>query len=377
MKKKIAFVQSGSFSHINASVRAQLVKNFPECELVTWDVRDLIRARPFFVARNAPGVFFAHGLRELIRRRDPVDCFIQSPGCFDFIRAELRRRVTAEAFAFTFQTQSMWDASVPGVPHFLYTDHTELAPLQEPDFDRARLPGAWWLKLERDIYHHASAVFTMSGNVRRSVIEDYGVASEKVRCVFAGSNVPVRVADFSESRFAGQNILFVGVDWERKGGPELLAAFRQILPKHPQATLTIVGCQPDQVAARNIQVLGRLPLAQLTGLYESAALFCLPTRHEPFGIAFVEAMHHGLPLLGTRLGAIPDFIEDGVNGALVPRGDVAALAAALDRLLGEPETLRQMGARSLEKARRNYAWDQVGARMASVVRENINAPAAT
>ena len=360
---KIAFIKSGTFSHINESVRKQLEKNFPGSELVVFDIRELVR-RPYgFVLRNLASMVSAYGVRELIRRRDPTDCFIQSPACFAFIREEMRHRVQGRGFAFTFQTQSMWDASVPGVPHFVYTDHTELTPLQQAGFDRSKLHGEWWLRLEREIYQRAARVFTMSSNVRRSVIEDYGCAADKVRCVFAGSNVEVsRGEAVNLERYQRKSILFVGVDWERKGGPELLRAFEKVAVKHPEATLTIVGCSPP-VQMRNCQVLGRLPLERVAELYESASVFCLPTRHEPFGVAFLEAMHHGLPVIGTNLGAIPDFICEGDNGHLVPRGDSDALAVALDRLLANPEEMQRMGRQSRARARMHYTWDQVGLRL--------------
>ncbi len=363
MKKKIGFIKSGSFSHINESVSAQLEKGFPDHDLVVWDVRSMVRRPIPSFLRSLVGMVSAYGVADLIRRRDPVDCFIQNPACFSFIRDQVRKRVNPSGFAFTFQTQSMWDASVPGVPHFVYTDNTHLARFQEEGVDRSGLLGEWWLELERQIYERADRIFTMSHNVGRSLIEDYGTADDKVRCVFAGSNVEIpSVCPHDPERYARKAILFVGVAWERKGGPELLEAFASLLRRHPDATLTIAGCQP-RVRLPNCQVLGRLSLDQVARLYEAASLFCLPTRNEPFGIAFVEAMHHGLPLIGTAIGAIPDFITPEENGLIVPAGDPAALAAALDRALSDPMALGRMGRRSLELARERYTWDRVGERL--------------
>ncbi len=363
MNKKIGFVKSGSFSHINESVRVQLEEKFPDHDLVVWDVRSMVRRPIPSFLRSMVGMVSAYGVADLIRRRDPVDCFIQSPACFTLIRDQVRRRVSPSGFAFTLQTQSMWDASVPGVPHFVYTDNTHLARFQETGVDRGGFLGEWWLNLEQQIYQRADRIFTMSHNVGRSLIEDYGTAEDKVRCVFAGSNVEMPSScSHDPTRYARKAILFVGVAWERKGGPELLEAFENLLRRHPDATLTIAGCQP-RVRLPNCQVLGRLPLDQVAKLYEAASLFCLPTRNEPFGIAFVEAMHHSLPLIGTAIGAIPDFITPEENGLIVPVGDPAALAAALDRALSDPIALGRMGRRSLELARDRYTWGRVGERL--------------
>ena len=130
---------------------------------------------------------------------------------------------------------------MPGIPHFVYTDHTHLANRQYPDPPPNRKFSAEWIELEREIYHRATRVFTFSSNIGRSLIDDYGVEPAKIRCAYAGSNLPrwpgapVRVP-------GGKTILFVGMEWERKGGPLLVAAFRRVLREHPDAKLVIVGC---------------------------------------------------------------------------------------------------------------------------------------
>jgi glycosyltransferase involved in cell wall biosynthesis len=367
VKRKIAFVKSGSFSHINESVRLQLKKRFPDNEVVVRDVRDIVRGSVAALARCFASAVAAYGLPRLVRRGDPLDCLIQSPGGFAVIRDRMRREVTVSDFAFTFQTQSMWDASVPDVPHFVYTDNTELAPLQSASFDRSDLLGDWWLPFERQIYRHAARVFTMSSNVSRSLLSDYGVDKSAARCVFAGSNATVAAESAAgPERHNRRAILFVGVEWERKGGPELVQAFGSLLRKHPDATLTIAGCRPS-VQLPNCRVLGRVPLNEVPALYDAASVFCLPTRNEPFGIAFVEAMHHGLPLVGTDIGAIPDFIIPEENGLLVPVRDPDALMRALDRLLAAPEERKRMGARSALLAQERYTWERVGERLFSEI----------
>jgi glycosyltransferase involved in cell wall biosynthesis len=330
----------------------------------------MVRRSVLPLLRSTASMLSAHGIRGLLRRRDPVDCLIQSPGFYRFVRDEMRRRVDSSDYAFTFQTQSMWDASVPGVPHFVYTDNTELAQLRQQGFDRRNLLGEWWLALERQIYLRANRVFTMSENVRRSLVDDYGLAEGKACCAFSGSNVEVRSHPVGGAeRYSRKAILFVGVAWERKGGPELVEAFAAVRRSHPDATLTIVGCRP-RVRLPNCRVLGRVPLNAMASLYEAASLLCLPSRHEPFGIAFVEAMHHALPLIGTDLGAIPDLISPGENGLLVPAADPAALAGALGLLLADPATMQRMGGQSLARARDRYTWDRVGDRLRQAI-ENV------
>ena len=86
----------------------------------------------------------------------------------------------------------------------------------------------------------------------------------------------------------------------------------------------------------------------------------MPTKREPFGIVFIEAMAHRLPVVGTRLGAIPDFVRVDETGYLVDTGAVDDLARALIRLLDDPERCRRFGEAGRRLALERYTWDRVG-----------------
>lgn len=295
---------------------------------------------------------------------------------FQRIRRAMRELVAGGPFAFTFQTQSLFDASVPGVPHFVYTDHTELAATYYPDHDPRDLPSKRWLARERQIYANAALVFTMSSHVRRSVIEHYGIDPDRVRCVFAGSNVETTAAPpAAEDPHASKRVLFIGRDWTRKGGPQLLEAFRIARRQHPDATLVIAGSTPE-VAEPGVEVLGEISAEEASAQYRRATVFALPTRLEPFGIVFVEALKHGVPVVATRLGAVPDIVQDGETGLLVEPGDVDGLAAALAALLGDPERCRRFGELGRRRMEERYTWAHTVDAMTAQIRATIAARAA-
>jgi glycosyltransferase involved in cell wall biosynthesis len=195
-------------------------------------------------------------------------------------------------------------------------------------------------------------------------MQQYDVPESRVICVYAGVDVKTRPgAENGRScpdRYAQHHVLFVGTDWERQGGPDLVTAFRQVQAVYPDARLTLVGANP-QIDLPNCQVVGRLSVAEDQFYYEQASLFCLPTKLEPFGIVFIEAMAHRLPIIATTVGAIPDFVEAGVNGRLIPPGDVDSLARSLINLLGDPERLQTYGENSYRLAKSRYNWSSVGA----------------
>jgi glycosyltransferase involved in cell wall biosynthesis len=212
-------------------------------------------------------------------------------------------------------------------------------------------------------------MFVWSTNVARSLEEQYGVAGENIHCVGAGSNVELH-CDPVNRLYDGQTILFVGVEWERKGGPVLVDAFRRIKVTRPEARLIIVGCSPN-VASDGIEIVGRQPLATLASYYERASIFCMPSRREPFGNAYIEAMTAGLPVVATSIGATSDFVRDGETGYLVLPDNVDELTAALLRLVGQPGHCQRLGSAGRRIAVDEYNWHAVARKIAAVIRSRL------
>lgn len=369
----LAFIKSGSFSHINRAVETQLRRVFANRELHVIEIRDFITRAPLAAVRGAIGALRHDGVLRTLRRQDPWDSIIQTPFMCRWLQRKIAREIRRLGCEFSFQTQSMWDSSAEGIPNFIYTDHTHLVNFTYPAFNPSDMYGEWWTAIEGRICRNAAGVFTMSEHVTRSLVADYGVNGSRVTCVYAGSNSSV-----ARTSAAGKLpvdplrplILFVGIDWERKGGPVLIEAFRKVRERIPSARLRIVGCNP-QVDIEGCEVVGRLPLEAMAAHYAAASVFCLPTRIEPFGIAFVEAMRHGLPIVGTNLGAIPDMIHNGGNGRLIPIGSPVATAEALIEILQNPAEAEVMGRKSRQIAIERYTWDAVGDRIREAVESTL------
>jgi glycosyltransferase involved in cell wall biosynthesis len=89
----------------------------------------------------------------------------------------------------------------------------------------------------------------------------------------------------------------------------------------------------------------------------------MPSRIEPFGIVCMEALLNRIPLVASRIGAFPDFVDEGVSGLLVEPDKVGELAEALDTLLSDPAKCRRFGEAGHEVVKARYHWDAVGRRM--------------
>lgn len=214
------------------------------------------------------------------------------------------------------------------------------------------------------------------------------------------NGVDERFLNVTSQPESSDTVMFVGRLAPEKGVHLLLQAFAQIAPTLPQARLELIGprdLSPKQfvdpferdpllvsvgefykapdgfralldatAAPLGGQVTFRGPVANgvmhdelaRAGVFVFASLW-----EEPFGMPVIEAMAAGLPVVVTRSGALPEIVEDGVSGIIVPRGDVAALAAAIGGLLADPAKRAAMGRAARLRAREHYGWDQCAARL--------------
>jgi glycosyltransferase involved in cell wall biosynthesis len=263
----------------------------------------------------------------------------------------------------------------PQVPYAIYTDYTRALAANHP-YHTPPLPWAnarqraELMAREHDLYRNAWHIFTPSALVCRSMLDDYGIPPEKVTVIWRG--VPMEARDQVLKRdWTAQRAVFVGEprSFERKGAPELLDAFAAVRRRLPQATLTMVGPTSAQVGARpGVCALGLVrDRDRVRALLRDSTCFVLPTRQEPFGLALLEAMAHGLPIVATQTDAVPEIVQDGESGILVPPLDSGALADALVAVLSDPECARQMGAAGLARLRARFTWPDVVARANAVL----------
>jgi len=367
MPEHIAFTRVFPKAPVGQSVAHMLQNAFPEFEVDIIDVTTLLKKHPEVIAMNGLAAVRDYGQDIMRGYRSMGEAFWGTSYLFTetrrLIAQSLARR--PNPYTFTFQLQSLVNAHAGKAIHFVYTDHTHLANLSYNHFNPRRLNDKAWLAEERRLYHEAELVFTRSSNISQSLVEQYGLPIDKAVCVYAGVNVrPKPVVD--NGRYARQHILFVGSDWERKGGPDLVQAFAEVQKQLPQAQLTIVGASPE-LTLPNCHVLGQIPVEDVSRYYQEASLFCLPTQLEPFGVAFIEAMAHRLPIVGTSVGAIPDFVREGYNGLLVEPNNIGALTEALLALLDDPQKCESYGENGYQLFQERYNWHRVGEK----IRQNI------
>jgi glycosyltransferase involved in cell wall biosynthesis len=253
----------------------------------------------------------------------------------------------------------------PPFPYVLLLDHTRALAEASPGWRAAGVApplryGHGWFAREAAVYRSAAALATFSENAARSLVRDYGVEAERVHVVGAGANV---FPETAPRRDDGRTVTFVGYDFARKGGLVLLEAMALLRRRVPGARLLVAGAPAPARLPAGVAFLGPVEPDELPALLTQSTVFALPTLQEPFGLAFLDAMACGLPCVGTRVEAVPEIVRDGETGLLVPPGDPVALAAALERLLGDPARARAMGARGRARVFASGLWSHVAVRI--------------
>jgi glycosyltransferase involved in cell wall biosynthesis len=375
-RTRVLFFRQGTFSHINDRTAGWLREQFPHLELVEIDIlQDVIKSSPAVVWRGAITALITYFRRIAGGYRDFRDCYYRTPFMFHAIRRLVAERYAslASTAVFSVQTQSLYDAGIEGLPHFLYTDHTHLANMRYPGAKTKQLFSPAWIELETSIYQRVRCNLVMSSFVRDSLVRDYHCDPARIAIVGAAPNMPPPASLPDNGDYSNRTVLFIGIDWERKGGPFLVEAFRKVLEKIPDARLVIAGCSPS-ITVPNVEVLGRIPLSAVSRLLLSASVVALPSLREPQGINAIEAITHGIPVVASDIGGLPEVVKDHECGRIVPAGDAAALAAALIDLLSDPALCRRYGEAAREHAIARYSSAAVSKKMGEAIRATLAAP---
>jgi glycosyltransferase involved in cell wall biosynthesis len=229
------------------------------------------------------------------------------------------------------------------------------------------------IQTQREIFVDCDGIFVESNWVKESICDDYGIDAAKIHVTGVGASLDMHVP--IEEKRHNHNILFVGRDWNRKGGPLLLQAFEAVKREYPQAVLTIIGCRPG-VSMEGVKVLGHLDKTDenqariIEKAYSSATILCVPSVFDPFGIVFIESQFKGVVPVTFFGEGRAEAIKDGITGALVRERTADAIASVIVSLLGDAERVRQMSLEGQKLIRQHFTWDKVARRIVDVMEDD-------
>ncbi len=288
-----------------------------------------------------------------------------------------------------------------GIPHVITAHSLEpLRPWKAEQLGGGYRVSSW---IESDAFASADAIIAVSHGMRRDILRSYPFLDEaKVTVVHNGIDLESwhPVEDDALVRSLGidpdrPSVVFVGRITRQKGLPYLLRA-AALLP--PEVQLVLCAGAPDTAEIMDevrggvaelqktrtgvVWIEDMLSRHDLSAVLTVATTFVCPSIYEPLGIVNLEAMACGAPVVGTATGGIPEVVDDGVTGRLVPIEQaedgtgtplyperyVADLARVLTDVLSDPELARQMGQAGRARAERDFGWDRISKRTQEIYR---------
>lgn len=286
-----------------------------------------------------------------------------------------------------------------GIPHVV-TAHS-LEPLRP--WKAEQLGGGYRISsmVEESAFRTADAIIAVSEGMRRDVLAAYpGLDESRISVVHNGIDLDrwrpspdeevVRALGVDPTR---QSVVFVGRITRQKGLPYLLEAAKQ-LPADVQVVLCAGAPDTPEILAEVQELVAELQEErtgvvwldrllshdELIAVLSSATVFVCPSIYEPLGIVNLEAMACGVPVVGSATGGIPEVIDDGITGRLVPidqvqdgtgtpkkpEAFVSDLAEALHDVLSDPVRARMMGQAGRARVERDFSWDRIALRTRAV-----------
>jgi len=275
-----------------------------------------------------------------------------------------------------------------GVPHVM-TAHS-LEPMRP--WKAEQLGGGYALSswCERTAIESAAAVIAVSRGMAADIRAAYPqVPADRIRIIYNGIDATQYRPDPGHDVLdrlgidpAVPSVAFVGRVTRQKGLPVLLRAAEWI---DPAAQLVLCAGQADTAelqaevtglvehlrATRSgvIWVPGMLAKQEIIQILSHATVFACPSEYEPLGIVNLEAMACGTAVVGSAVGGIPEVVADGETGLLVPPGDPAALAHAINAVIRNPDLAAKLGASGRDRAVADFSWEAVAAQTASLYGE--------
>lgn len=242
------------------------------------------------------------------------------------------------------------------------------------------------IAMDKLAFEKASHYMLASEWTKQSAINDYHIAANEITVAPLGANldrIPF-VEELKKEKNKTCQLLFLGVEWERKGGSIALQTFNVLKERGVPVHLTIIGCiPPNYIEGKNdVSDITVIPFINKHNEVEGRLLYntllnsdflLLPTRAECAGVVFCEAGAFGVPSITTDTGGVGTYVQDGVNGFTLPLSAAAdEYAAKIQELFTDDGAWRQLSISSRKKYEADLNWDSWGRSFNAIAEKILN-----
>jgi glycosyltransferase involved in cell wall biosynthesis len=248
---------------------------------------------------------------------------------------------------------------ISGIP-FIVTCHGSEVRLQKNKFIRM---------LQRQAFINASQITSVSSEIRKILVEKYGVEPCKISVIPNGynSNLPL-ASKVKKVDKSNEYIIFVGRLSYPKDPETLLSAFEMVHKVHPKVNLCFVGegklrsrlenFSRKHNLSESVEFKGKISHNETLNLISNSSIFVISSLEEGLPNVLVEAMACGKPVIASNVGGIPELIVNNVNGILVPSQSVESMAKSIEQLLSNSQLQMKMGQAALRSVK-DYSWSKI------------------
>jgi glycosyltransferase involved in cell wall biosynthesis len=323
----------------------------------------------------------------------PEDMHISHKNLSYSYAAALKLLELMDAVGIQIVEAPLWDAE--GFVFSLVNPIPLVIRLETPLFKVAEIQG-WHITkdlklvnwMEGETVKRADKAIAISNNIGTVISTHHAIVKEKIELCPLGIEIPEEGLLLRERKEDGFNILFVGRLEKRKGVETLFKAIPMVLKEVPDTHFYIVGKDTylapsggsykdylldnlDKHYHKYVEFIGYVDDTELKNYYRTCDLFVAPSLYESFGLIYLEAMAWGKPVIGCDVGGIPEIIEDGITGILIPPDNATALAEAIIKLK-EEELRAKIGEKGRKKVENDFSMIKMAENTYNIYRDVIN-----
>lgn len=284
---------------------------------------------------------------------------------------------------------------VPGAPQLIAYCKTSVPIIYMADATFQQLQGYYdsfsnlatyniqqGIELDRKAFDNAAHCMLASDWAKQSAVTDYHIHEKKITVQPLGANLDIipAVSELKKEKNKICRLLFLGVEWERKGGQIALDTFYALQNKGMQVQLNIIGCQPPlHIKDKNVTVIPFMnkkikeEAQQLYNILLQTDFLLLPTRAECAGVVFCEAGAFGIPSITTDTGGVSTYVQNGINGFTLPLSSGAgAYAEKILGLYANDDSYRLLCTNSRNEFETRLNWDAWGKSFCRIAEDLLN-----